>query len=316
MLNEDLSKINIIYDIKKNDKYINIFGHDFVKNNKNKCKILVDNKEYEITEKYYVNNNINNNLDVKLKGINYVTDMSYMFYRCSALSSLPDISKWNTNNVTGMSYMFCGCSALPSLPDISKWNTNNVTDMSNMFGYCLSLSYLPDISNWNTNNVTDMSYMFYGCSSLLSLPDISKWNTSNVTNMSGMFCRCSSLSSLPDISKWNTNKVKDMNDMFSECSSLSFLFDFSKIYKTKSLLTLFDGIYNVFIKTITGKTFFIYYLNDDTIRNIKNRIKNKEGIPTELQILFYNEKQLEDSKTLEDYKIQNMSILHLALKKK
>ena len=36
--------------------------------------------------------------------------MSYIFYGCSSLSSLPDISKWNTNKVTYMSYMFDGCS--------------------------------------------------------------------------------------------------------------------------------------------------------------------------------------------------------------
>ena len=35
--------------------------------------------------------------------------MSYMFNRCSSLSSLPDISKWNTNNVTDMSYMLREC---------------------------------------------------------------------------------------------------------------------------------------------------------------------------------------------------------------
>ena len=37
---------------------------------------------------------------------NNVTDMSYMFYECSSLSSLPDISEWNTINVTNMSFMF------------------------------------------------------------------------------------------------------------------------------------------------------------------------------------------------------------------
>ena len=43
---------------------------------------------------------------IKLKGIKNITDMSYMFYECSKLSSLPDISKWNTSNVKDMSYIF------------------------------------------------------------------------------------------------------------------------------------------------------------------------------------------------------------------
>ena len=161
-----------------------------------------------------------------------------------------------------------------------------------------------------------MSDMFFNYSSLSSLPDISIWITNNVTNMSNMFRKCSSLASLPDISKWNTINVSDMNDMFYKCISLSSVFNFSKIYKTNSLSSLFDGISKIFIKEITGKTIFIYYSNDDTIQNIKNKIKINEDIPPELQLLFFNRKQLEDSRTLKDYNIQNMSTLHLALKKK
>ena len=35
--------------------------------------------------------------------------MSGIFYKCSLLLSLPDISKWNTNNTYNMQYMFDGC---------------------------------------------------------------------------------------------------------------------------------------------------------------------------------------------------------------
>ena len=105
--NKDLSYINIIYNINKEREYeINIFGAEFVKNNKNKCKMIIDNKEYKITDKYNIENYNNNKLNIKLKGINNVTNMSDMFYKCSSLSSLPDISKWNTNKVTDMSCIF------------------------------------------------------------------------------------------------------------------------------------------------------------------------------------------------------------------
>ena len=128
-----------------------------------------------------------------------------------------------------------------------------------------------------------------------------------------MFFRCSSLSYLPDISKWNTNNVTNMKSMFNGCSSLSSVFDFSKIYQTNSLSYL-PGNSNIFIKTIKGKTIFIYYLYNNTIKNIKNKIK--ENIPSELQLLFFNEQQLEDDKTLKYYNIENLSTLHLVLKKK
>ena len=105
MSKEDISEISIIYNINKKDKenkeeYINyeedeenirIFGSIFVKNNKNKCKIRIDNKEHKITEEYNIANYNKNKLEIKLKGINNVTDMSGMFYGCSSLLSLPDI---------------------------------------------------------------------------------------------------------------------------------------------------------------------------------------------------------------------------------
>ena len=59
--------------------------------------------------------------------------MYSMFYDCSSLQSLPDISKWNTENVTNMSCMFDSCSSLQSLPDISKWKLNKELKKKYMF---------------------------------------------------------------------------------------------------------------------------------------------------------------------------------------
>ena len=49
----DISKINIIYNInKENSEYLYIFGYRFVENNKNICKMIIDNKEYKICRNY------------------------------------------------------------------------------------------------------------------------------------------------------------------------------------------------------------------------------------------------------------------------
>ena len=103
-------------------------------------------------------------MKIKLKVNDIVTNMNGIFEECSSLSDIP---KWNINSMTNMSYMFYGCSSISSLPDISKWNTNNVNDMSYMFCGCSSLSSLPDISKWNTNNVNDMWEMFRECSNTI-----------------------------------------------------------------------------------------------------------------------------------------------------
>ena len=219
MISKDVNgKLNIIYKINENDKKIRIFGDKFVKNNKNKCKISFEGNEYELQECFDITNNKSNKLEISLIGIKDITDLSYMFYSCSSLLSLPDKSDLDFKQVTNMYHLFANCSSLISLPVISKWNTSLVENMALMFYNCSSLKSLPDISEWNTKNVKFMYQMFEGCSSLSSLPDISKWDTSNVTNLSWMFAGCSSLVSLPEISKWNITNVKEKDDMFEECN--------------------------------------------------------------------------------------------------
>ena len=112
--------ISIVYTINKKVNDMRIFGEEFVKNNINNCSMVIDNTEYKIYEKLKTNNYDKDIINVKLKGINRITNMSYMFSWCSSLSSLPDISKWDTSNVNNMSYIFSYCRSLSSLPDISK----------------------------------------------------------------------------------------------------------------------------------------------------------------------------------------------------
>ena len=92
-------------------------GSEFVKNNKNNCKIIYKNKEYELREYINIKDNKKEKIEIKLKGINNIKNMSHMFAECKSLSSLPEISKWNTSNVTYMNGMF-SCESLSSLPDI------------------------------------------------------------------------------------------------------------------------------------------------------------------------------------------------------
>ena len=62
-----------------------------------------------------------------------------MFYNCSSLKSLPDLSKWKIGKVIRITHIFYNCKNLKSLPDISKWNPVNLKDISGIFEGCSSL---------------------------------------------------------------------------------------------------------------------------------------------------------------------------------
>ena len=113
---DTIDEIILQYIIK--DKEIQIFGTNFVNNNKNNCKMIIEGNEMELKDK--INNITNNILEIKLKGIKNITNMSCMFENCSSLNSLPDISKWNTSNVNNMSDMFDGCSKLSKIPKFNN----------------------------------------------------------------------------------------------------------------------------------------------------------------------------------------------------
>ncbi len=98
-----------------------------------------------------------------------------------------DLSSLDTSEVTNMGYMFIRCSSLTSL-DVSNFDTSKVTAMYSMFEDCSSLTSL-DVSNFDTSQVTEMSGMFAFCRSLTSL-DVSNFDISKVTAMYGMFCEC------------------------------------------------------------------------------------------------------------------------------
>lgn len=160
-----------------------------------------------------------------------VTDMGYMFYGCSSLTSL-DLSSFNTANVTGMTEMFYDCKKLASI-DLSNFNTANVTDMSSMFEKCSSLTSI-DLSGFNSAKVADMASMFEECESLTSL-DLSKFNTAKVTNMSRMFGGCGKLREIIGIGVLNTSNVTNMNCMFAGCSSLTYLDNVLPFFDTSNV---------------------------------------------------------------------------------
>ena len=181
--NHSFFKDEIIITYKsEGKKEIKILGKQFEEKNKNICYIIYKNKEYRLSE-YFKVEEINENIEIKIIGINRINDASYMFYKCSSLLNIDNLSKWNTSNINDMSYMSYECSSLKNISDISKWDTSKVKNMSNMFAKCSSLSLIHDISQWNMSNVNNIRNMFNECKLLQTIPNIYNLNNNKTINI-------------------------------------------------------------------------------------------------------------------------------------
>ena len=70
----------------------------------------------------------------------------------------------------------------------------------------------------------------------------------------------------------------------------------------------------IYIKTLTLKTYTLDYEPYDLIENVKAKIQEKAGIPTDQMRLVFNGNLLEEGKTLRDYDIEEKFTIHLVLK--
>ena len=72
--------------------------------------------------------------------------------------------------------------------------------------------------------------------------------------------------------------------------------------------------YQIFVKTLTGKTITLHVEASDTIENVKAKIQDEEGIPPDEQILYFADTFVEERATLSDYNIENDDELTLIIK--
>lgn len=73
----------------------------------------------------------------------------------------------------------------------------------------------------------------------------------------------------------------------------------------------------VFIKTLTGKTFTITVGSvSECVQNLRLRIETAESYPPDQQRLVYVGKQMEDGQLLSDYGIHKECTIHIILRLK
>jgi surface protein len=155
-------KLNLkYYSFSNNQKKIRLFGEIFIKNNINKCSVMINNELKKIEDcEFYELEDVDKDLNITLLKEGDITDMSYMFNECEVLQfiSKGSGSEWSTNNVVDMSYMFCRCYSLTSL-DLSNFDINNAIDIRYMFRGCLNLKFL-NLKNFKLNDKCKLDNLF------------------------------------------------------------------------------------------------------------------------------------------------------------
>lgn len=154
-----------------------------------------------------------------------LTDMSYMFYNCKGITTIPEI---DISTVTNMYGTFSACSSLRTIPLL---NTSSVTNIRDIFYNCSSLTAIPEI---DTSSVTNMNSAFGGCTSLTTLPQLDCSSMSTEYNSTAWF-GYSDMVNLVNVGGFINLKIKsDSNYGLSKLPNLTY----------ESCINILNGLYD------------------------------------------------------------------------
>ena len=249
--------VKMIYKInlKEENKNIKILGKNFVKKNKEKCKIIYNNEILPLKEHIPIEELIKrkkNKLELYLLEFEIIEDKSYMFHECNLLENISFLNKnilntetndilnpkkshddFNSNNNTINNEKE---NSLLKNNESYKENEINLINKFKIMDKNISLEniFLSEISSFEPDEPSfSISKPFEESKlskelyiSINEIENIFNFSYSfseyyenkkeNITGISHMFDGCSSLIFLPDISNWNTEKIKDMSFLFNE----------------------------------------------------------------------------------------------------
>ena len=260
------------YKIDKNIQKLRLLGKEFVKNNKNKGKLIINNKKVPLKDKISIKVIQKNQILMVLN--EFINNRSYMFKDCESLVSLTKISlesdsellkikeKINQkgfNNNTEEKLEDPDISSFTNYNDINNGNKSNFYDnyfdisnkkweysdslisITSKIDIDLNNSLFLEISDltYFNNNKNEMNNLFDNNKSLINFCDILMQNTNNnIYSKSNKF-----LTTSDDISKLNIYNVSNISNMFYNCKSLSKLPDLSK-FNTYNVLDMSSVFYN------------------------------------------------------------------------
>ena len=315
--------ISTIYEVKEKDidenNYVSIFGRnleengtDFVKENKEKIKIIINNEEKDLEYKYRLKKGYHK-IIIKLNS-NEINNLGYMFCGCTSLKNIKGLKYFDIKDIKNFSNMFNLCSSLKSIKGLENWNVSNGNNFSNMFIGCSSLSDVKRLENWNVSNGNNFSNMFFGCSSLRDIKGLQNWNVSNGNNFSGMFDQCKSLSDIKSLENWNVSNGNNFSFMFRECSSLSNIRPLQNwnVSNGNNFSGMFDHCKSLSdIKSLenwnvsNGNNFSFMFRECSSLRDIKGLQNWNVSNGNNFSGIFDRCKLLSDIKSLENWNVSN-----------
>ena len=222
----ELEIYTMLYVINKKDIYarnnkekLKILGKHFCINNKNKGKLILNNKKFDLKEFINIKNINEKQIKVKMILKENIQNKSYMFENCDILELKInynlDYEKYQENFEKDY---YCLESNENNI--IYEENGQKIYDNQEIYRQI-------DFKDDEVGIDEDSNTLYENCKNDISEIKInSKENNKlfqskyNWINLKFIFCECPSILSLPDISKWNTNNVTYMSDMFNNCSSL------------------------------------------------------------------------------------------------
>ena len=257
--------------------------------------------------------------------------MNSMFDRCSALTSL-DLTNFNTAKVSDMSYMFMGCTALTTIFVSNKFVTDLVTSSDNMFHMCINLIGAIEYDG----SKSDHTYANYengyfspeggfhayaefneGTGTLTFRRGLSKpagaydlnvesnlpgWDAqrekinkvvfdasfanAKPTSCYAWFSQCSNLTEIKGIENLNTQNVTNMSWMFYCCPGLTSL-DVSK-FDTQNVEDMSD----MFSSCTVLKSLNVSNFNTQNVKNMTDMFNNCPGL-TSLDVSNFNTQKVE-----------------------